>query len=284
MRDQCDYPEKARCSPKGDNNSPETSTNEPVKTTESPVPSCNGDSQFLADAKNCSRYYNCIGGTAFVMYCPEGYYWNEDKKQCDVAGMSRCLNPDLVIGDSVPVDNEPTTTTEVPATTTTTTTTEAPTTTKAPTTTTADVTPRCDGSVQFLGDPTDCSRYYNCIAGAAFPMECPKDAFWNEDKSQCDVAAKSRCLNPQLHNGDAAIVDGNDALEATTKTTTADSTPRCGGSAQFLADPTNCSRYYNCIGGTAFVMNCPEGYFWNEDKQQCDVPAMARCYNPEPVE
>ncbi|KAI1283831.1 Endochitinase [Halotydeus destructor] len=44
----------------------------------------------------------------------------------------------------------------------------------------------------------------------------------------------------------------------------------CADGAQFLADPSDCSRYYWCVHGSPMRANCPDGTLWSAKNQRCD--------------
>lgn len=37
-----------------------------------------------------------------------------------------------------------------------------------------------------------------------------------------------------------------------------------------LANPSNTHTYYQCSSGVAYLMQCPSGLVWHEDKRRCD--------------
>lgn len=38
----------------------------------------------------------------------------------------------------------------------------------------------------MISDPEDCSRFYKCQGGIAFPVYCPSGQHWNAKDNHCD--------------------------------------------------------------------------------------------------
>ena len=46
---------------------------------------------------------------------------------------------------------------------------------------------------------------------------------------------------------------------------------------RFVASPSSCTNYYQCIDGTAFLLSCPRGLYFSEIIQACTDPDQANC-------
>ncbi|GAB0090135.1 hypothetical protein DMENIID0001_048240 [Sergentomyia squamirostris] len=93
IHNQCDFPGKAFCYEKGDNNVDEPEQEEPEPEQdieEEDIPDCTGDQKFFPYPEDCSKYYICIGGSPFIMSCPSNYYWNAPRFQCDRPDSAHC--------------------------------------------------------------------------------------------------------------------------------------------------------------------------------------------------
>ncbi|XP_055705483.1 probable chitinase 10 [Phlebotomus papatasi] len=91
IHNQCDYPGKAFCYEKGDNNVEEPEEPEITEPEEDePLPDCTGEQKFFPYPEDCSKYYICIGGSPFIMSCPSNYYWNAPRFQCDLPDSAKC--------------------------------------------------------------------------------------------------------------------------------------------------------------------------------------------------
>ena len=56
----------------------------------------------------------------------------------------------------------------------------------------------------------------------------------------------------------------------------------CSEGVEFLPDPYNCEKYYQCSDGQAYHMDCPPGTHWNASLDTCDWPYDANCTPQEP--
>ncbi|CAO1327076.1 unnamed protein product [Diamesa hyperborea] len=104
----------------------------------------------------------------------------------------------------------------------------------------------------LFADPTSASNFYNCGSNIANLMAC----------------------------GSAPTVAPT--LAPTVAPTVAVTTPsvnqpfQCPSDGLF-ADPTNCSKYYNCGNGIAYSMPCNDGLKWNKVNQYCDHAYNVQC-------
>ncbi|XP_052860348.1 peritrophin-1-like [Anopheles cruzii] len=44
-----------------------------------------------------------------------------------------------------------------------------------------------------------------------------------------------------------------------------------------LAHPTDCQRYFTCVGARKVEQRCPAGFEWNVLESSCDRPELAKC-------
>ncbi|XP_058066530.1 peritrophin-1-like [Anopheles bellator] len=44
-----------------------------------------------------------------------------------------------------------------------------------------------------------------------------------------------------------------------------------------LAHPTDCQRYFTCVGARKLEQRCPAGFEWNVLESSCDRPELAKC-------
>ncbi|XP_063861437.1 mucin-2-like [Scylla paramamosain] len=56
-----------------------------------PPPVCLCDCYYPSEV--CSSYYHCDEGVPVKLDCPEGLYWNQDKKSCDLPQFVNCTMP-----------------------------------------------------------------------------------------------------------------------------------------------------------------------------------------------
>lgn len=51
----------------------------------------------------------------------------------------------------------------------------------------------------------------------------------------------------------------------------------CTPGVEFLEDPRNCGRFYQCSNGIPYRMDCPAGLYFNIVDKVCDWPANVNC-------
>lgn len=60
--------------------------------TLSNISECPGGQAFIADPKDCHRYYICIGGIPIITSCPERMAWDKDLSQCNEEAWEHCID------------------------------------------------------------------------------------------------------------------------------------------------------------------------------------------------
>ncbi|EDW94237.2 uncharacterized protein LOC6533825 [Drosophila yakuba] len=106
-----------------------------------------------------------------------------------------------------------------------------------------------------------CNLYYACVKGLAFPVECPVEQQFNPVLSMCEPEslAVQPCPNGQL-DGNVSYVYGCGDLQDGT----------------FLANRTDCTRYFICAGGVATAQRCAVGTFFDPEQLLC-IPDDGSC-------
>lgn len=221
---------------------------------------------------DCTQFYQCDAlGVAVLVQCPEGLEFDPDLSVCT-----------FETGKCIITTTEETNTPTVP------TTTEEANTPTVPTTTTPEVTTtpeieteapiaECTEVGSYFPSSTDCSQYYHCDAlGQAVQMNCPPGLEFHPIELTCDWP-----------NGFCSI--GQTSTEISTGPTEEPETtiepeineecPDEDNPAKpvHLPHPTDCNKFFKCLGGVAFEHLCPEGQHWSIDNNWCDFPENANC-------
>ncbi|CAO1434224.1 unnamed protein product [Diamesa serratosioi] len=141
-----------------------------------------------------------------------------------------------------------------------------------------------------ISHPSTCGRFYKCYNGRAYLMDCPASEHWSVHLDRCDYAPLAKCkldgnyqykkrsVKPAQANT-IANADKTNEFSSTTYEEVID--PRCNGGDPFkplhfqhLAD---CSKFYKCYLGKAYVIKCPKGQQWASRLNRCDFPSVAKC-------
>nr|AYV99605.1 venom polypeptide [Dolopus genitalis] len=293
----CDWPEVAKCDPKVKVPSVEqnikTAMNKELLTTAIPAtvmptkPAINALCPPKEDPKtptvlpypnDCSKFYKCLNGRAYPISCPQGLHWSTKLQRCDWPEVAGC-------DPNVPTTRIPEVTTPSA--------TPAPSTT-APTTEAPKKDPRCPKDEDpktptVLPFPNDCSKFYKCLNGVAYPVSCPAGLHWSNDLNRCDWPEVAKC-DPKVQ---VPSVEQNikTAMNKELLTTAMPTTVKPTGPAvnalcppeedpktpTVLPYPNDCSKFYKCLNGRAYPISCPQGLHWSTKLQRCDWPEVAGC-------
>ena len=129
-------------------------------------PPDNGEIILFPKPENCSEFYQCAGGVAFIQHCPPNLYYCEEKQFC-----SWDTDPDCKFGCIITKTNPvPAAEENVP---------ECP--------------PQTD-DLTLIANPNNCSAYYECDNGVAVPMGCPDGLYFCSQKNICAWVWESGCI------------------------------------------------------------------------------------------
>lgn len=112
--------------------------------------------------------------------------------------------------------------------------------------------------------PSDCTKYIQCLHGFYGERECSPGLHWNKEKGACDWPQKANCVpydNEQRDEvgGHCDVGDHEDNI------------------GLYVAHPSDCTKYLQCLHGSFGERPCPDGLHWNREKGACDWPQKANC-------
>ncbi|KAG5680453.1 hypothetical protein PVAND_009961 [Polypedilum vanderplanki] len=144
-----------------------------------------------------------------------------------------------------------------------------------------------------LSHLTDCGKFYKCSNGRGYLFDCPAGEHWSVKLDRCDYPEIANCNMNGMHqyrlkkipakqandNGDEVNSDNNDDENNFDEELEVD--PRCKGSDPFkalhFAHLNDCSKFYKCYMGKAYIIKCPNGQHWGQHLNRCEHPTIARC-------
>ncbi|KAJ8970742.1 hypothetical protein NQ317_007998 [Molorchus minor] len=258
---RCDAPEIAHC------NQYETVTyptyphsEEPTEITSpvSPDPLCPYDSlMYYPCPGNCTQYYECWERKLYLMTCPDNLYWSVVHNYCDYLENVDCSANDITLTPPIP-------------------------TTAGPTTSTGPWTPDplCpypSETITYYSYPANCSQFWECFEGNKYLMTCSGDLVWNEEASVCDYKENVNCNRASTTPGKSTT--RGPGTTNTGPVTTAPPTSLCANLSDgtLIANPSDCSKFYECVGGIAIDEQCPSDLKWNTAAQTCDFAENVDC-------
>ncbi len=141
--------------------------------------------------------------------------------------------------------------------------------------------PRCpthpmDARPDIFGDPWNCENYFRCHNGMSIQFTCPNGRHFSERTASCEPAHLAQCRvqgnspnNPQTGNPNN---NNNNVMNC----------PASDVPGQFIyyAHRQSCQQFYQCSGGRAVLLRCPNGHLWNMERSFCDSERNVRCTTP----
>lgn len=224
---------------------------------------------------DCTKYWECYEGQRYPMTCPDGFEYNSETGVCDFPELANCDSDATVTYPTFPH------TTSTPGT--------GPTT---PTTTVWTPDPICpypSSEMTYVVHPYNCSLYYECYQGIKYLMACPSPLVFNIDAKYCDYQENVDCsrTSTTVNTTPGPDVTTNEPPSSTTTTPGSSTTPGstttpdnvCANmpDGTFLSDPSDCSKFYECLYGKTIEGTCPLDLVWNEARLTCDYPENVTC-------
>ncbi|XP_046450875.1 integumentary mucin C.1-like [Daphnia pulex] len=202
------------------------------------------DGFYGIDGQCTANYYACVGGVAYPQTCP-------GTNNVFDPLISKCVSYDVAS-----CRNTVTTTTVAPTTTRATTFTASTTTTKGPTNTVITTTPAgptftCPTNEGFFPIPGACGPdYYVCVSGSPYVSTCPGESIFDPVTLICTSVEQASC-KPEF---------------------------KCPSPDGFFPVPGTCGNsYYSCVGGTAYLQNCPGTSVFDPATNNCVAEENASC-------
>ncbi|GFU21987.1 hypothetical protein NPIL_145061 [Nephila pilipes] len=198
--------------------------------------SCPDAFGYFADPVQCDKYYECRNGTAVESLCQDGLAFNE----IGAPKFLRCDSLRDVDCTSRPELQE------------------------------AKPTKNCPRRYGLYPHETDCTKFWNCVDGAATEVQCPPGLTFNDDRATCDWAdlVKSSCKTEDLLGftcPEPNAVDLQDGVYTT------------------YPHPDNCQLHFVCIKGEdgarrPRMLTCHEGLVYDPVSKTCSRPdGVAGC-------
>ncbi|XP_001848668.2 uncharacterized protein LOC6038983 [Culex quinquefasciatus] len=191
---------------------------------------CNGVTNAIQvpNPRACNQFYICVDEIGFPQICGPGLWFDEERQTCSPPGETSCdLGP-------------------------------PPTTTIAP-----HPWALCDDAPNYslVASPNYCYRFFQCIDGAPFPMICPNELWFDEERQMCADSSEVSC-----------VVNPNPPVVPPTPQI-------CAGIAngRQVQNPRACNQFYVCVDQVGYSLVCPTGLWFDEFHQICSPPSSTYC-------
>ncbi|XP_043210478.1 chondroitin proteoglycan 2-like [Amphibalanus amphitrite] len=255
----CDYPWRARCT--------ETEGTKALKrgapTAKDPsaaltCPSVDGKyPTFLPNPYDCTSYYMCSHGVAYLYYCPAGLHFNRYINTCDYPYRAQCTE----IDDKTSVKTGALSGAGALA-----------------SAGSASTCPAVDGKYPtFLPNPYDCTTFYMCSHGVPYLFHCPAGLEFNKYSNTCVSPLQSQCTEIEGKKSMKSVAAPNPGNVMAVSEPAGTCPERDGANPVFLPNPQDCSTFYLCSNGVPYLQHCPEGLEFNSRTNTCDFSWHAGC-------
>lgn len=158
--------------------------------------------------------------------------------------------------------------------------------------------PMCEQHTDYrnplhLSHMSDCHKFYKCYNGRGYLMDCPSDEHWSVNLNRCDYPPIAKCrptgtLQFKIKKAKAVVASsGDQENDDQPEVGEFEIDPRCEGSDPFkplhFRHISDCTKFYKCYMGKAYVIKCPKGQQWGQHLNRCEHPSLARCTIVKPV-
>lgn len=280
--DRCDYPETAKCvvdgthqfkikkarAVKASAQEKEDDDEDKPEVGEFEIdPRCEGSDPYkplhFKHPNDCSKFYKCYMGKAYVIKCPRGQQWAQTLNRCEHAQIARCtvaapvrpgparpgVRPAQAVEESDEYEYEE----------------EEHVHTIMDDADYMIQDSRCAPDeddvyhpIQFA-HPTDCTMFYKCWLHVAYKSQCPQSLHYNAEANYCDYQYIAKCK---------AAVPIAVPIEASNKVPLIPSCPQTG-TVSFPVEGTY-ANYFSCENGVVFYRACGEGELFNPYESKCE--------------
>ncbi|KAJ9575934.1 hypothetical protein L9F63_007246, partial [Diploptera punctata] len=204
-------------------------------------PTADNETVLLANPSNCSSFYACAGETPIILECPLDLLYCSEKLSCSYANDGNCSYSDCVQQTAHELRQA-----------------EGP---DCP----SDV---ADNVTVLLPNSANCSSFYACAGETPILLECPLDLLYCSEKESCSYANDVNCTY-------------SDCVQQTVHELRQADDPECPEVADnvtiLLANPNNCSNFYECAYQTPVLFDCPSGLLYCSEKLACSYGNDGNC-------
>ena len=273
---RCDYPHVAKCKPNGmyqfkakkakpfKASAQEEDSDQPEVGEFEIDPRCEGSDPFkplqLRHATDCTKFYKCYMGKAYVIKCPKGQQWAQSLNRCEHPQIARCsvvrpaIKPAQAIeeldedeDDDDDDDDGPTILDDFDY--------------MIEDSRCAPDEPDMYHPIHFA-HPTDCTMFYRCYLHKAFKAQCPGGLHFNEEKEYCDYPHWANC------KAEANVFEAN-IMQASAKNPDIPKCPLGNQQVNFAIEDQK-NRYFSCVHGFAYFMQCENEELFNPLSKKCE--------------
>lgn len=262
------------------------------------APDCGEENNLLLPhPQDCSKYYQCSNGDAYLMLCPSGLYFSPTTERCEYPYQANCTSDPGYSCSPAANETDPTVIVLKQTTVTENTVVIENSTDNTPV---EDCKPPCPFAYAYMPHPQDCTKFYVCDGSmVAYEYSCQPGLLYDMERILCDYPYLVKCIAGPDHACDELLQPESDnTTESTTKTTletepslnvtlspnttttehVPECKPACPWAYAYMPHPQDCTKFYVCDGNlVAFEHSCQPGLLYDMVKLWCDYPNVAYC-------
>jgi hypothetical protein len=223
-------------------------------------PRCEGSDPFkplhYQHVSDCTKFYKCYMGKAYVIKCPRGQHWSQKMNRCEHPSLARCsiskpaeIKPAQTSWDDEEeyyYDEDPIYVEE------------------------ADFKiddARCLPDPEDINHPiqfshsTDCGAFYKCFDHRAYKIKCPAGLHYSVDDEACNYTWLAKCK--------IGFMQASEMFNTP-------SIPACpqGDVKENFAVENSFTLYFACINGLSYLMECEAEELFNPMTKHCEKFSM----------
>ncbi|KAJ8954027.1 hypothetical protein NQ318_004320 [Aromia moschata] len=211
---------------------------------------------FFPNPDECTSFFQCYQGKKGTVKCPANLYWNINYNYCDYLENVDCsknvlpVDPVEPVDPVNPADPEP-----------------------SPGDSTNELDPLCpypSEVLTFYPNPDDCTSFYQCYQGKKGTLKCPSNLYWNIDYNVCDYQVNVDCSKNILPVDPVDPVDPVNPVDPVEPEPAPASLCENHADGSFVADPSDCHKFLECVEGKAIGLVCPANLLWHQEILACD--------------
>ncbi|XP_053667863.1 uncharacterized protein LOC128718221 [Anopheles marshallii] len=119
-----------------------------------------------------------------------------------------------------------------------------------------------EGKQTTVESQNSCQRYFICIGNITVERLCAPGTIYDAKNGWCIVDdVENPCERERLPPPPESVI------------------MQCTGESELskIPHPTMCDVYYRCLNGNLWVRQCPQGLFFDSDREQCNLAGIVEC-------
>ncbi|KAF8789910.1 Peritrophin-1 like protein [Argiope bruennichi] len=199
-------------------------------------PSCPSQNGIYPHPTLCAAFYRCVNGQPFLEYCSENEHFKTSER--------KCVDPCDANCDKTLSCNTPRPPSEISG------------------------SPICIARDGLYPSEDDCSSYYMCTEGRAYPIKCPEGLHFNVEYGVCEPPCDARC---------DLTVDCPSPIQFAYSKSFEILPLHCPRPNGLFPVAGECGAYNLCSKGRAHLLHCPPGFHYSSKDETCETPCSAQC-------